>query len=293
MVIGEPEVREVAERHLGVPVKTIRTIGGGYGHDTFVVDERWVFRFAKTEAVAKLDRKEQKVLPIIDASVSFQVPRFDWVGSVKDVRYLGYRLLPGRPLVGEDVPSLVGPSALGELVHELHSVDIEDVSDTLGGHTTGPEWQSRYRDLEYRAAGELIDVLDQPQRDAVQRAFDRFFDASFRFESVVVHGDLGTSHILVDDDQGLVGLLDFEAVRIGDPAVDFVGFIITLGPETCRAVVGAYPGSVDDGFWERVLGYWWIGSLYAVFHGVATSDASIVASGIDGLARRLSQLAEL
>lgn len=292
-MIGEPEVRKVAERHLGTFAGAVRAIPGGFGHSTFVVDERWVFRFARTDAVAERDRLEQLVLPFIEASVSFSVPSFKHDGIVNGHSYVGYRFLPGRPLGSQDVPSLVELAALGEFVHELHTVDVARVSDILGVDGTAAAWRNRYRHLKIRAASELADVLDRSLIAALERAFVRFFDASFQFDPVVVHGDLGTSHILVDDSMGLVGLLDFEAVTIGDPAVDFVGFIITLGPDACQAVIDTYPGSVDDGFWERVLGYWWIGSLYAVFHGVATSNPSITESGIDGLKHRLNQLSRL
>ncbi|MEN8114748.1 MAG: phosphotransferase [Actinomycetota bacterium] len=292
-MIGEREVREVIERHLGTSAGTVRAIPGGWGHFTFVVDERWVMRFARTEAIAEQDRIERLVLPVIETSVSFRVPRFEYEGVVRGLSYVGYRFIPGRPLEERDVPSLVELSALGQLVHELHSIDTADVSNLLGGGATAAAWQDRYRDLRTRATAELPDVLDQSLLNSVEIAFTRFFDAPFRFDPVVVHGDLGTSHILVDDISGLVGLLDFEAVTIGDPAIDFVGVMVTLGPEVCQAVIDSYQGRVDDGFWERVLGYWWIGSLYAVFHGVATNDPSATESGVEGLSQRLADLSRL
>ena len=120
--------------------------------------------------------------------------------------------------------------------------------------------------------------------------FERFFSAGFAFDPVLVHGDLGASHILVEESGGLVGLLDFEAVAIGDPAVDFVGVQITLGSDTCAQVIEAYPGPVDEGFGERVLGYWWIGSLQAIRHGLDEGNRAIVQSGIAGLHERLARL---
>lgn len=292
-MIVETEAREVAEHHLGRPVGTLREIRGGFGHFTFVVDERWVFRFARTEAVAEQDRIEQRVLPLVESSVNFLVPRFDFKGSLNGLPYVGYQLLPGRPLESGDVPGLVELSALGELVFELHSIDVSAATALLGDGGAAGTWEARYRDLRTRAGDVLADVLDEGQLDAVEAAFDRFFVSSFRFDPVVVHGDLGSGHILVDETTGLVGLLDFEAVTIGDPAIDFVGFIITLGPELCQRVINSYPGVVDDGFWERVLGYWWIGSLHAVLHGVSTNDKSVTESGIVGLERRLSHLSQL
>ncbi len=292
-MVAENDVRGVAEQHLGRSVGTVREIPGGFGHFTYVVDEDWVFRFPRTPHVAKQDRIEQRILPLVERSVTFAVPRFDFGGSLKGLPYVGYRLLPGRPLRPSDVPLNVTPSVLAEVVFELHPIDVSEASSLLGTSGTATAWEARYRYLRSQAATELVDVLSPALSDSVDAAFDRFFEATFRFEPVLVHGDLGTSHILVNETEGLVGLLDFEAVTIGDPAIDFVGFIITLGPEVCDRVISLYAGLVDNGFRERVLGYWWIGWLYAILHGVDTTDQATIESGIAGLDQRLTHLSRL
>ncbi len=291
-VVDEAQVRSVVERHIGVQPGVVRDVSGGFGHSTFVVDDMWVFRFARDEAVAERDHLEHSTLPLVASAVTFRVPVFEHTGFVDGLPYVGYRLIPGRHLQPGDVPALVSPIDLGRAIHELHSINTSRLSVVLGVEADGSAWTDRYAHLQRRARLELSGVLDQSQLDAVDKAFTRFFAAPLGFDPVVVHGDLGTSHILVDD-TGLVGMIDFEAASIGDPAVDFVGLLITLGPDTCRSVIEAYPGRVDSGFWERLVGYYWIGSLYAVFHGVTTRNQSITKDGVQGLTERLAQITSL
>lgn len=289
-VVSEYDVRSIAEQHLGRGVRTIHEVPGGFGHSTFIVEGRRVFLFARTAEAAERDRVEYQVLPLIEMSVSFAVPSIEFDGTLRGLPYIGYRMLPGRALRASDVPSLVTASDLANLVFELHSVPVDDVAGVLGESREPSQWKARYRRVEDGAKSRLSAVLPSHLQSGVAEGFERFFSAGFAFDPVLVHGDLGASHILVEESGGLIGILDFEAVAIGDPAVDFVGFQITLGRDTCMQVVEAYRGPVDEGFGERVLGYWWIGSLQAILCGLDEGDPAIVESGIAGLHERLARL---
>lgn len=288
------DTRSVIEGLLERPVDLVVELPGGDGHRLIVVDSEWVFRFARSNAVGARDRIEQRILPLVDKSVPFTVPKFEFSGVHRGLSYVGYRRIAGRSLKPADLPSVVSVHDLATLVSGLHSVDREKARTLLGVSGTSSDWTDRYRRLRARAQSELKGILSPKNVERVDSAFTRFFQAVVDFDPVFVHGDLGSDHILVDDQgAGLVGLIDFESADVGDPAVDFVGFIVTLGPDLCDQIIDEYRGPVDDGFRERVRGYWWIGSLYAIFHGLDTDDDNIVSGGSAGLMNRLSGLERL
>ncbi len=44
----------------------------------------------------------------------------------------------------------------------------------------------------------------------------------------ILHGDLGSDNLLIDDSGGFVGLLDWDGAVIGDPALDTVAVLHSL-----------------------------------------------------------------
>ncbi len=69
------------------------------------------------------------------------------------------------------------------------------------------------------------------------------------------HCDLWYENLLVNDDATrVIGVLDFEAADVGDPALDFSAQMY-LGESFARQVMSAYRslgGSVSESIWHRI-----------------------------------------
>ncbi len=71
----------------------------------------------------------------------------------------------------------------------------------------------------------------------------------------LIHADLKPQHVLVDEQQRVLGVLDFEGVQVSDPAFDFARVIQNWDPAFARLVLARYRGPVDEGFMERAQCY--------------------------------------
>lgn len=156
--------------------------------------------------------------------------------------------------------------------------------------------------------------------DAVERGFNRFFqeELSTLKDVALVHCDLGCEHILIGDDGTTVtGLIDFEDVTIGDPAIDFVGIFVTYGMEAVERIRDGYRRALDvqraiDGhrasdihhesgvqhasgiqraldvnFVNRLRFYTWMASCHEILYGLEEGREDLVEEGIEGLRIRL------
>jgi aminoglycoside phosphotransferase (APT) family kinase protein len=73
-------------------------------------------------------------------------------------------------------------------------------------------------------------------------------------KKVVCHADLKGEHIFVSEDGTRVtALIDWEDMTIADPAMDFAGLVIWLGPSFARQVIAAYKGPADEGTLDRAV----------------------------------------
>ena len=69
-----------------------------------------------------------------------------------------------------------------------------------------------------------------------------------------VPADLKGEHIFVSEDGTRVtALIDWEDMTIADPAMDFAGLVIWLGPSFARQVIAAYKGPADEGTLDRAV----------------------------------------
>lgn len=73
-------------------------------------------------------------------------------------------------------------------------------------------------------------------------------------KAVVCHADLKGEHIFVSEDGTRVtALIDWADMTIADPATDFAGLVIWLGPSFAREVIAAYKGPADEGTLDRAV----------------------------------------
>ena len=278
-------IREVVEFELG----DVRPILGGWAYWTFEVDGEWIFRFPRTDQVALAAESELRLLPALAAHVDFEVPVPRWSGVFGGRPFFGYRKLEGRPLRASDVER--EPAAIGRLagmLHQIHSFDVDRARCLLKVEGTVLAWRRRYQDLRAAADSQVADLLDPQTESLLEDGFSCLLDGSLVFTPTLVHRDLGTGHILIDEATARpVGIIDFEDAEVGDPAIDFVGFWITLGPERTQQLLDTYQGDLEATFVERIKTYWWMGALHAVLYGLAQKDQTIVDDGVAGLRRRL------
>lgn len=272
---------------LGLDADTVRPITGGWASWTFDAadpgGDPWIVRIARTEQTAASYQREERLLPRLAEALSFTVPVPAYNGDWNGQRYMAYRKLPGRPLRRGD-----RHRAVASMLRELHDFPVDAAAGLVGGAASVAAWREEYERLRDHFERVALGRLDAGLRRAVRREYDRFLGAPMDFTPALVHRDLGTGHILVDPATGTpTGLIDFETAAVGDPAIDFVGLLITLGPESTDEVLGAYGRPIDRG---RLRFYWWMGSLHALDYGIETGDDDIVRDAIHGLRERLSHI---
>ena len=286
----------------------IHPITGGWSYWTFEVGLRdhddhadsstpgWIFRFPRNNIVAENLQKEEAVLPVVAQRVEFAVPRFEHVGTWRGQPYAGYRRIPGRPLSGRPFTGVKLAAEVAEsiasMLSSLHSIPTWLIAEASNVEPTVEACQRRYHELRETVRSRIAPILDSRTLNAVERGFDRFLEEELAtLEAVaLVHCDLGCEHILIEEDGTTVtGLIDFEDVTIGDPAIDFVGIYVTYGMEAVEKVRDCYQHALDVHFVNRLRFYTWMASCHEVIYGLEEGRSDHVEDGISGLQARLGQ----
>ena len=260
----------------------VRMLAGHEGEDvaeiTDIHGSTWTVRAPSSPAAsAALEGQLELAQMLADAnaagSIPFTVPQPQgWV----DLPDAG-RAVVMPPLVGQglDVTSLrpgVGLAAsLGRAIGSLHHTPVSSLDHYRLPTVTSSVYRSRrLEELDQAAATGYVPV-------PLLRRWEGLFEDSslWRYQPVLLHGDLSAEHILVHDSQ-VDTITGWDQARIADPADD-LSWLLTSAPEQAtETIIQAYllsrPGLDEPRLEERAL---LLGELaiarwlvYGVHHGL-------------------------
>ena len=184
----------------------------GWASWTFELDGRFIVRFPRNAEVVEAMHREMRLLPALAERVSFRVP--EPVHAADD--WFVYEKIKGRAFRrGDDVDAAL------LMIDELHAFP----ADTARALLDRPDRRESFASGTARFEAEVLPLLDA-ELAARARVLCEPPDVE---PEVLVHGDLGPEHVLVDEHGRPVGIIDFEEANVGDGEVDRMPVQVAAG----------------------------------------------------------------
>ena len=243
------ELIEAAFSNL-TPVR-VASLGHGWDNTGYLVNEAIVFRFPRRQSAVSLLNTENQVLPELASRVPLPVPVPKWIGKPSQRfpwPFAGYRILPGRPVLGaglDDEARWRLAKPLAEFLKALHSIPTADAQ--VWGIETDSFHRLDIRKFVEKILPRLHDLAERkviedlsPLLRIVEEA-----PASVPNPRILLHGDLEAEHLLVDNSHSLTGIIDWGDVQLGHPSLDLAVGWNFFSPEGRQEFFAAY-GPIDD-----------------------------------------------
>lgn len=282
--------RLITEQFEALEAAELRLLSQGWDNTVWLVDRRWVFRFPRREVVIAGLEREMALLPRLVRLVPLAIPTPVFLGRPADGYgwpFLGAALIPGRELADAacseaDRCRLARP--LAAFLRALHDGDTAAAVDPAGelpGDPMGradmalrvPGTAERVAELErlglWRAPASVHEVLDAARGLGAPKP------------SALVHGDLHLRHLLVDEDCGAAGVIDWIDICRGDPAIDMPLYWSLLPAAGRVEFLSAYGTVTDEQLLRaRVLALFLSATLavYAHHEGMASLEREAIGS---------------
>lgn len=252
----------------------------GWANYILIVDNRLIFRFPRDEESKRQLVLEQKFLPELNCNLYGLIPNFIYSSKKDDeFTYVGYELIPGKPLVTEEFTKLEENEVeklaenLAEVLTSIHTFNFErHFKAPVSSEEIKEHWRSFLTEIEEY----VFPLLTQNEKVWTNNLFNRFLseEENFAFTPSLIHGDLGTDHIIYNfEEKRFSGIIDFGDIQIGDPAYDFVGIYISYGAEFTDRVFRHYKGNKDKSFISRIENFYLKRTpFYSIIHGNKTND---------------------
>jgi aminoglycoside 2''-phosphotransferase len=274
-------------------VDEVRYLAEGWDSTVFLVNGSLLFRFPKRAEVAAALEHELRLLPELGPTLVTPIPCFRYVvrdHSVYPWTFAGYPLIDGVPadqFALDETATLTLAREVGGFLWQLHAFPVSRAT-ALGvepAHVAGGV--QSFRRFVAMVQEQVTPLLDTTEAHRLAHWFDEVLTQGIvDFEPVLIHGDLGLEHILVDPSGGsLAGVIDFGDAGTGDPAVDFAGLLSGLDEPAARAALAAYGRPDDAAIFRRAGWYRDMSPLHEVIYGRAIRDKQHIERGLSRLRR--------
>jgi aminoglycoside phosphotransferase (APT) family kinase protein len=230
----------------------VSRLGEGCDSLAFEVNGEWVFRFPKSDEVARQLEIEARLLPVLGEQLRVAIPLFRFHGHPSPGfgrPFAGYRRLPGEPAIRLDAPAAAMDRLVAPLAAFLSALHAFPLDAALRAGVPVQRLDEVLAEIRADAVSDLARVVEaEPSApiDDWRRFIDAGADAPTRSPGALVHNDFAAEHVLLDrDTQAITGVIDWSDAAISDPVVDFAGLCHWGGVPFARAVLEAYDGGLD------------------------------------------------
>lgn len=245
--LGPDGVCALAAHHgLNLDPETIRFNEAGldyrvaFGSETRT-GEKWVLRLPRRADVSAAQNREKAILDFVAPRLRAAVP--DW--RVLAPELIAYPLLPGTPglTVGQDNQPQwhVDPyspaylQSLSGLIASLHGMDAAAAAAAGIPAETPEAVRQHWADGLHRVSEEFRIA------PALLTSWRRWLDDDRLWpgRTVLTHGELYPAHLLLDEADRIVSVLDWTTAKVSDPALEFM-YVQLIAPDALPEVVRRY-----------------------------------------------------
>jgi macrolide phosphotransferase len=278
----------------GLDVRSARTAADPGDYDAAVVTDadgvRWTVRAPRSPQAGAALEAEAELLAslqhyVASGVLSFAVPRISGSAALPEGgRAVVHPAVEGDPLDVEALHPGPGLAAdLGRVIASVHELPRSVVDDAgLPAYDAETYRERRMAELDEAAAtGRVPAALLRRWEAALE-------DVSlWRFQPVVVHGDLGPDQVLVSRGR-VTTVTGWSDARVADPADDLAWLLVSAPPEAVDSVMEAYQlrrtELTDRRLTDRALLVGELALARWLLHGVRHGLDDVVADALDMLA---------
>jgi len=261
-------------KFVGLPI--IKVIPGGWDNVTFRLGDNLLIRLPSATRYSAQVAKEQKWLPILAKSISFEIPRptamgksteeFPWNWSI-------YNWIVGEVASNEsDLDQIKLADDMVRFLAQLHSIDPTE------GPEPGDHNFHRGGSLEFYKS-ESFSLIDRLQgiidTKAIGGVIQQALSTTWSRPPVWVHGDLSATNLLVTEGR-LKAVLDFGSSAVGDPACDFAIAWTLFGSEAREHIRSGL--GIDEATWNRAKSWVLWKSMLTLWNNIRSDQEQVAAA---------------
>lgn len=219
------DIKRVINEKCNIVIDSIKLIGEGYDSKAYIVNNEYVFKIKFSANKKKGYEKEKAIYDFLNKNLktNIKIPRIEYSYITDELSILGYKEIKGKFLTPEiystmskDKQELLKQD-ITIFLRQMHDLDYSEISSyTIDNKQNVLE--------EYQLLKETIyDSLTDTEKQYIEDFMKRLYNTTiFGGKKCLCHNDFSCNHLLLDNDNRLVGVIDFGDSGIIDEYCDFI-----------------------------------------------------------------------
>ena len=267
----------------------VKLLGVGSDNIAYLINDELVFRFSRSSGAASFLKNEHSILPLIAPKLRLAIPIPLWFGQPTEIYpmpFSGYRIIEGIKATHvnfsvADRLKFVEP--LASFLSALHSTPLTDeMKVQLPDDSLWWIKIEQFVDDVRKGLAELASLGLFEINKRLNEINDAVENIRFQKKSMLVHGDLYISHMIVNKDHQLTGVIDWGHIHLGDHAEDLAIAHLLLPVQAHQSFRSIYGGIYEE--------TWRIARLRALYYccyyareGYHTKDQFLLSACLEAL----------
>lgn len=260
--------RDIESNFPDFTISSIELAGEGFTNVAFLVNDEYIFRFAKRTRASTQIHIESKLLPQLESKLNLPIPHVEYIGqrSENQFAFMGYKKIVGETLEKDRFEKLDETtqdkiiSTIAAFIKALHSFPIEQATDA-GVETK--KYKEHY-EHEFAVVKEKVyPYVDEKIQKQLEMIFEEYLSdgENFNYTPSLVHAEICPKHILVNEGNEITGVIDFGDMQIGDPDFEFYYPYHSYGSEFTSKLLKHLPENDETRIMKKM-------KFFALYHSI-------------------------
>ena len=206
-------------------IERINIIGQGHDSIAYLVNDEYIFKMKLSANKKESYMKEKSILDYLNKylKTNIKIPRIDYAYITDELSIMGYKKIKGNffnPAIYNKMTTVEKDNLkkdIANFLKSMHSLDYSEISQyTINNKRNCLE---KYKLLKQTVYAEL----SKEEKEYIENFYKRLNTTNvFDDKKCICHNDFSCNHLLLDDNNKLIGIIDFGDAGITDEYSDFL-----------------------------------------------------------------------
>ena len=219
------DIKKKIQELFDIKINTIALIGEGYDSKAYLINNEYIFKIKYSTNKKKGYKKEKAIYDFLNKKLNtnIKIPEILYSYISEELEILGYKKIEGTFLNPEIYEKMteeqrnVLKKDIANFLRKLHDLDYTEIANyKIDNKQNVLEEYQLLKDTIY-------DSLNDIEQQYIESFIEKLQNTKvFNDKKCLCHNDLSCNHLLLDDENKLVGIIDFGDSGIIDEYCDFI-----------------------------------------------------------------------
>lgn len=241
----EATIRETLLNEIpNLTINSLNIISTGWDNLVAEVNGEWIFRFAREQKFIGALKREQRLLDRLHNKISLPIPHYVFFGL--NTAFVGYRKIPGEPILNEAVYLLLSHEQRQEIAETL-ALFLTQMHSAISVEEALQWGYKKYEVPMELIETVVVDIQSPEAKRIICEALSYIKKHPYNTDHLVLlHNDLHGENFTVDETtHKVIGVFDFSDAALGNPCIEFAQ-LFNIHHDLAIRTMNAYARLTND-----------------------------------------------